>query len=75
MPITMIKRYPKTQGIVGIAERKIAEATYKRKGFVKVSEEEVEEYSGGKGCLLFMIFPPLAFFGKRKYIKVTWAKE
>jgi len=75
MPFTQIKRYPKHQGLLGKTERKIEEAKLKRNGFVKIGEEEVSEYSGGKGCLLFLLFPPLAFFGKRKYIKVTWAKN
>lgn len=48
------------------------EASLFRKGYFVYSEEEVKQYSGGKGCLLAIVFLPLALLGGKKYIKVTY---
>lgn len=67
----IIKKYKKG-GLNDGIQRKIDEKRLTKKGYVVVETEEVKEYSGGKGCILFLIFPPLAFFGGTKYIKVTY---
>jgi hypothetical protein len=66
----IIKQYPK--GINGALTRKMAEAGLFRKGYFVYSEEEVKQYSGGKGCALALIFLPLALLGGKKYIKVIY---
>lgn len=66
----IIKQYPK--GMNGYLSRKAAEAKLFRQGYFVYSEEEVKQYSGGKGCVLALIFLPLALFGGKKYIKVTY---
>lgn len=56
-----------------MAKRKLAEKTTLKKWQV-VEEEEVNKYSGFKGFILFILFPPLALFGGTKKIKVTYEK-
>ena len=67
---TIVKKYPK--GLNGSLKRKMAEIGLSRKGYVVQCEEEVKEYSGGKGLLLGLIFLPLALLGGKKYVKVTY---
>lgn len=66
----IVKQYPK--GMNGYLTRKMTEASLFKKGYVIYSEEEVKQYSGGKGCALALIFLPLALLGGKKYIKVTY---
>lgn len=66
----VIKQYPK--GVNGYMTRKMTEASLFRQGYFVYSEEDVKQYSGGKGCVLALIFLPLALFGGKKYIKVTY---
>jgi len=67
----IIKKYKKGS-LQDIINRKIYEKRIFKKGYIIAETEEVKEYSGGKGCILFLIFPPLAFFGGTKYLKVTY---
>jgi len=66
----IIKQYPK--GMNGYLTRKATEAKLFKQGYSVYSEEEVKQYSGGKGCALALIFLPLALFGGKKYTKVTY---
>lgn len=70
---TIIKTYPKS--INGSFKRSAAEAMLKLRGYYPVAEEEIKQYSGGKGLLLGLLFLPLALLGGRKYIKVTYEKR
>lgn len=51
--------------------RKARESTSLRK-YYAVQEREISRYSGLKGFLLFLLFPPLAFFGGTKSLEVTY---
>lgn len=51
--------------------RKARESTSLRK-YYAVEEREISKYSGLKGFLLFLLFPPLALFGGTTSIEVTY---
>lgn len=51
--------------------RKARESTSLRR-YYAVEEKEVSRYSGVKGFLLFLLFPPLALFGGTTSIEVTY---
>ncbi|HBI50246.1 MAG TPA: hypothetical protein DDY21_00130 [Candidatus Moranbacteria bacterium] len=70
---TIIKTYKKS--INGFAERKLDEKMLGLRGYSIVEEEEIKQYNGAKGCLLFLLFPPLALLGRSKFIKITYEKN
>lgn len=71
MASTIIKTYKKFDPV----KRKVDEKTFALRGYYPISEEEVQEYSGGKGLLLGLIFLPLALLGHTKRVKVTYEKK
>ena len=71
MASTIIKTYKKFDPI----KRKMDEKTFALRGYYVVSEEEVQEYSGGKGLILGLIFLPLALLGHTKKVKVTYERK
>jgi hypothetical protein len=44
------------------------------RGWDVVEEKEIQQYNGGKGLLLGLVFLPLALLGHSKYIEVTYSK-
>lgn len=56
-------------------KRKIDEKALALRGYYPVEEEEIQQYSGGKGLLLGLIFLPLALLGHSKKIKVTYERK
>ncbi len=70
---TIARTYPKS--LNGRFKRTAAEAMLKLRGYEPIHEEDVRQYSGGKGLLLGLIFLPLALLGGRKYVKVTYEKR
>ena len=69
--VQKIKIYNKSDWLT----RKYEEWLLAKKGFVPVMEEEIQKYSGTKGALLFILFPPLALLGFSKKIKVTYEQQ
>lgn len=67
-----VKRFKR--GLSGSIDRSVHRKWMESRGWRVVREEEVKAYNGGKGCLLFLIFPPLAFLGGSKYIDVTYER-
>ena len=71
---TIVKTYNKNS-VADMAVRKLDEAYFSARGYHVESVEDVKEYSGSKGCCLFLIFAPLAFFGFKKKIRVVYANN
>lgn len=69
-----MKRVVKTYDKFNFVGRKVSEMFMTARGYYVEQTEELSSYSGGKGILLFFIFPPLAFFGFKKRVRVTYAK-
>jgi len=69
---TIIKTYKKS--LNGKMKMKIDKTLMSRKGYVEVEREEIKQFNGGKGCLLFLLFPPLVLLGRSKYIKIKYQK-
>ena len=67
----IIKVYKKGDFI----NRGIDEKMLNLRGFYKTEEEEIQQYSGGKGLLLGLIFLPLALLGNTKRIRVTYERQ
>ncbi len=72
-PERIVKMYKKSIG--GILTRKFTENGLMKRGYVLLEEEEIKKYSGGKGCLLAIVFLPLALLGGKKYVKCTYGKN
>lgn len=51
--------------------RKARESTSLRH-YYAVEEKEISRFNGVKGFLLFILFPPLVFFGWSKLLEVTY---
>jgi len=51
--------------------RKARESTSLRH-YYAVEEKEISRFNGVKGFLLFILFPPLVFFGWSKSLEVTY---
>lgn len=66
----IIKKYPKSA--TGWIEKKIGIWWMDKRGYFVGEIEDYKEYSGGKGCLLALIFLPLALLGGKKYWKITF---
>ena len=66
----IIKIYKKS--LTGKIEMKLDIARMGRKGYCVAVQEDERKYSGLKGCLLFLLFPPLAFFGFSNRVKITY---
>jgi len=67
---TIIKTYDKT--MIGDRLRKMEEKRLTAKGYMAVSEEDVNQFSGGRALLFGAIFLPLAFLGRKQKVKVTY---
>lgn len=70
-PQTIIKTYKK--GLSGWVRRSIGTWLMEKRGYTVTSIEEFKQYSGGKGCLLAIIFLPLALLGGTRYVRVTFS--
>ena len=55
--------------------RKLDEKKLAMRGYYPISEEEISQYSGGKGIILALIFLPLALLGHVKKIRVIYQKD
>ncbi len=64
----IVKQYKKNDFL----GRKMKEVILFKKGYFIYSEEETKGFSGAKAFGLGILFLPLALFGGRKYIKVTY---
>lgn len=58
-----------------LVSRGIFHQNMKMRGYVLIGEEELTKFSGGKGFLLALLFLPLAFFGRTKYVRLTYEKR
>jgi hypothetical protein len=67
-----IKEYDKTPA--GFVGRKADYKLMRARGWEVIQEEEVTSFNGKKGCLFFIIFPPLALLARSKKVKVTYEK-
>lgn len=54
--------------------RSVGEKWLSAQGYHLVSEEEIQQYSAGKGILLGLLFLPLALFGHTTRIKCTYER-
>ena len=72
--LKMQNRIIKTYKRNDLVKRKIDEKLLAARGYFPVEEEEIKQYSGGKGLVLGLIFLPLALLGHRSMIKVTYEK-
>jgi hypothetical protein len=68
----LIKLYKKS--LNGRIKKKADIALYKLRGYEVKSIEDVKQFNGAKGCLLFLLFPPLVFFGRSKYERITYSR-
>jgi hypothetical protein len=66
----IVRTYKKGDILGRVADEKMLAL----RGYHPVSEEEVQQYSATKGCLLALLFLPLALFGHTRYIKVTYER-
>lgn len=67
----LVKEHKKSEIIQIFLERKLLEL----RGWKLVRKEEFKKYNGSKGCILFFIFPLLAFFGQSSYIRLVYSKD
>jgi len=54
--------------------RWLTEKIYLR-GWEVIEEKEVQQYNGGKGLMLGLLFLPLALLGHSKYTEVAYQKK
>lgn len=71
----MYKTITYKKSLSGKLERKQKEFFLFRKGWEVYSEEDVKQFSAGKGFLLALLFLPLVLFGGQNKIKVTYYKK
>ena len=69
-PKMLIKEYKKT--VMGSVYRKMTEKKLYSDGYFIYQEEELKKFNAGKGCLMLIIFFPLVFFCRDKWVKVTY---
>ena len=69
--MTKSKTYKKSDYLGRVTDAKIQGAL----GWKIISQREFKQFHAGKGCLLFILFPPLVLFGQTKYIEVTYEKK
>lgn len=71
--ITLERKY--RPGIWGNYQRKQEEKKLFAQGFKLAAEREVKEWSAGLAFILLILFFPLVFFAKIKFIVVTYWKK
>ena len=69
-----MKSITKTYKKGDFIKRAIDKKWFEARGYQVTNEEETEGFSGGKAFFYFLLFPPLALFGRSKKIKITYSK-